>query len=309
MFSLASKGRQYTLTMVSIIIPTYGLPSGLKPAIDSILKQTCPDWELIVVDDNEPNTKPRSETEQLMHSYTDKRIVYLQHPHNKNGAAARNTGIAKAKGKYIAFLDSDDEYLPQRLEKCISVMELAPNNVAGVYTGCEFRRGGEVYHVEKTVEPGNFLVQTLACSFRFQTGSNIFVRKSVVDELGGFDESFIRHQDYEFLARVFQKGYDLTAIQEVLVVKNNENVNLPNVEKMIVVKEQYLNKFKTVIDTLSQKEQQYVYHTQYTLVAEAALRTKNRKMAKEYYRKASNISSLTTKEQFRRLVFTIKSFV
>ena len=294
---------------VTVIIPTFGTPLFLKKAVSSVCSQSFSDWELIVVDDNNPNTEARKETEQLMRSYEDQRVKYLQHPHNKNGAAARNTGIAKAKGKYIAFLDSDDEYIPQRLEKCLAVMESAPNDVAGVYTGCEFRRGGEVYHVEKTVEPGNFLVQTLACTFRFQTGSNIFVRKSVVDELGGFDERFIRHQDYEFLARIFEKKYELAAIQEVLVVKNNENVNLPNVEKMIAVKEQYLNKFKTVIDTLPQKEQQYVYHTQYVLVAEAALRTKNKKIAKEYYRKASIISPLSTKEQLRRLVFTIQNFV
>lgn len=295
--------------MISIIIPTYGPTSGLKPAIESVLTQTYKDWELIVVDDNNPDSDARKETEQLMCSYNDHRIKYLQHPYNKNGAAARNTGLAEAKGRYIAFLDSDDEYLPQRLEKCLSVMESAPSNVAGVYTGCEYIRGGEVYHIEKTVEPGNFLVQTLACTFRFQTGSNIFVRKSVVDELGGFDESFIRHQDYEFLARIFQKNYELAAIQEVLVVKNNENVNLPNVEKMIAVKEQYLNKFKTVIETLPQKDQHYVYHTQYVLVAEAALRTKNKKIAKEYYRKASRISPMTTKEQLRRLVFTIQNIV
>lgn len=295
--------------MISIIIPTFGPPSSLKPAIESVLSQTCMDWELIVVDDNNPDSDARKETEQLMRSFKAPRVKYLQHPYNKNGAAARNTGLAEAKGEYIAFLDSDDEYLPQRLEKCLSVMESAPSNVAGVYTGCEFRRGGEVYHVEKTIEPGNFLTLTLACTFRFQTGSNIFVRKSVVDELGGFDESFIRHQDYEFLARIFQKNYDLAAIQEVLVVKNNENVNLPNVEKMIAVKEQYLNKFKTVIETLPQKDQHYVYHTQYVLVAEAALRTKNNKIAKEYYRKASSISPLTTKEQLRRLVFTIQNIV
>lgn len=295
--------------IVSVIIPTYGTPLFLKKAISSVSAQSLSDWELIVVDDNNPDSDARKETEQLMCSYNDHRIKYLQHPYNKNGAAARNTGLAEAKGKYIAFLDSDDEYLPQRLEKCLSVMESAPSNVAGVYTGCEFRRGGEVYHIEKTIEPGNFLTQTLACTFRFQTGSNIFVRKSVVDELGGFDESFIRHQDYEFLARLFEKKYELAAIQEVLVVKNNENVNLPNVEKMIAVKEQYLNKFKTVIETLPQKDQHYVYHTQYVLVAEAALRTKNKKIAKEYYRKASSISPLTTKEQLRRLVFTIQNIV
>lgn len=292
---------------ISIIIPTYGTPLFLKKAISSVCSQTLSNWELIVVDDNDPNTDARNETEQLMLSYNDERIKYLQHLRNKNGAAARNTGIAEAKGKYIAFLDSDDEYLPQRLEKCLTVMDSAPINVAGVYTGCEFRKGGKVFHVEKSVEPGNYLVQTLACTFRFQTGSNIFVRKSVVDELCGFDESFIRHQDYEFLTRVFEKKYDLAAIQEVLVVKNNENVNLPNVEKMIAVKEQYLNKFRSVIDALPLKAQQYVYHNQYALVAEAALRVKNKEIAQEYYRKANSVSPLTMREHLRRWAFTIQN--
>jgi len=64
----------------------------------------------------------------------------------------------------------------------------------------------------------------------FGTGSNIFIRKSVVDELKGFDEAFLRHQDYEFLVRVFEK-YTLEAIPEILVIKNNENLNLPDVNK------------------------------------------------------------------------------
>lgn len=294
--------------MISIIIPTYGHPAGLKSAIDSVLCQTCHDWELIVVDDNDSGTGARKETEELLQSFSDSRIKYIQHTHNMNGAAARNTGIAEANGKYIAFLDSDDEYLPQRLEKCLAVMDNAPNNVAGVYTGCEFRKGGEVFHIEKNVESGNFLTQTLACTFRFQTGSNIFVRKTVVDELCGFDETFIRHQDYEFLVRIFEKKYELAAIQEVLVVKNNENANLPNVEKMITVKEHYLNKFMTIIDTLPLKEQQYVYHTQYALVAEAALRVNNRAIAKEYYRKASHVSPLTMREMIRRIMFAIQNF-
>lgn len=290
---------------VSIIIPSYGEPIFLEKSIKSVLAQTFENWELFVVDDNNPNTKAREMTEGLMNEFlTDSRIHYLKHPKNLNGAVARNTGLAEAVGKYIAFLDSDDEYMPERLEKCFDLMEKQPENVAGVYTGCEFRRGGRVYHVETNVKGGNYLVQTLACTFMFCTGSNIFVRKNVVDEINGFDGQFLRHQDYEFLVRIFKK-YDIAAIQEVLVIKNNENMNLPNVKKMTDIKNQYLGKFDGLIKKLPQKDQDYIYHSQWLSIAEAAQRARNYKTAKEYYKKAAQYGGLSMKETARRLAFRV----
>lgn len=292
--------------VISIIIPTYGKPLYLEKAIKSVLRQKNIDLELIVVDDNNPETEARQNTEELVRKYcdADPRVVFLKHDHNKNGAAARNTGFAIAKGKYISLLDSDDEYMPNRLQKCVEAMEGATTDVAGVYTGCEFRRGGKVYHIEKTVPSGNFLKETLACTFKFCTGSNIFMRKSVVDELCGFDEAFIRHQDYEFLARVFERGYSLKAISEPLVIKNNENVNLPDVRKMIEVKQQYLEKFKDTISGLDARSQAYIYHMQCVLIAEAALRSGDRKISKEYYSRSEKYARLSIQEVARRIAFT-----
>lgn len=296
--------------LISIIIPSYGNPSFLENSIKSILSQTCQNWELIIVDDNNPGTEARQKTEELVERYIniDNRIRYIKHEHNKNGAVARNTGFAKAKGKYISLLDSDDEYMPERLQKCFDMMENASDNIAGVYTGCEFRRGGKVYHVEKNVKPGNFLVDTLACQFMFCTGSNIFVRKSVVDELDGFDGAFLRHQDYEFLVRVFEK-YDLASIQEPLVIKNNENFNLPNLEKQVAIKKQYLDKFKYIIDTLPEKDVNFIMHGNYINVAENAMAQNNFKVANEFYSKASQYGGLSAREWFRRLVFPIYNIV
>ena len=296
--------------LISIIIPSYGNPSFLENSIKSILSQTCQNWELIIVDDNNPDTEARKKTEELIERYIniDKRIRYIKHEHNKNGAVARNTGFAVAKGKYISLLDSDDEYMPDRLQKCFDMMENASDNIAGVYTGCEFRRGGKVYHVEKNVKPGNFLVDTLACKFMFCTGSNIFVRKRVVDELNGFDGAFLRHQDYEFLVRVFEK-YSLIAIQEPLVIKNNENFNLPNLEKQVAIKKQYLDKFKYIIDTLPEKDVNFIMHGNYINVAENAMAQNNFKVANEFYSKASQYGGLSAREWFRRLVFPIYNIV
>ena len=298
------------MIQISVIIPTYGTPIFLENSIKSVLNQTFQDLELIIVDDNNPDTEARQKTEELVERYinNENRIRYIKHEHNKNGAVARNTGFAVAKGKYISLLDSDDEYMPERLQKCFDMMENASDNIAGVYTGCEFRRGAKVYHVEKNVKPGNFLVDTLACKFMFCTGSNIFVRKSVVDELNGFDGAFLRHQDYEFLVRVFEK-YDLAAIPEPLVIKNNENFNLPNLDKQVAIKKQYLDKFKYIIDTLSQKDVNYIMHGNYINVAENAMAQNNFKVANEFYNKTTLYGGLSAREWLRRLVFPIYNIV
>ena len=160
----------------------------------------------------------------------------------------------------------------------------------------------------KNVQAGNFLVTTLACKFMFGTGSNIFFRKSVVDELNGFDEAFLRHQDYEFLVRVFEK-YSIEAIPEVLVIKNNENLNVPNVKKMIDIKAQYLNKFKHIIQGLQETDQKYIYRMNNVSIAEHALSTRKLSIANDYYMHAKEYGSLTIKELFRRIIFTILNFV
>ena len=287
---------------ISVIIPTYGDPQLLNRTIQSVLSQTFHDFEVFVIDDNNPDSDARTNTEIVMNTFSDERLHYLKHPHNLNGSAARNTGIAQATGKYISFLDSDDEYNSERLQKCFDAMEIADCSVAGVYTGCEFRRNGKVYHTMADVKPGNFLVDTLACTFNLGTGSNLFIRKSVIDEINGFDDSFLRHQDYEFLVRIFEK-YDLESVPEILVIKNNENVNLPNVEKIIDIKKQYLDKYKLIIQERTDSEKIYIYHNQYIQIAEAAQKTRKYKLANQYYKKAKNQGGLSIKEQLRRIAF------
>lgn len=298
------------MATISVIIPTYGNPQFFGKSITSVLNQTFKDLELIIVDDNNPDTEARHVTEQLVSKFMqqDSRVKYLKHEKNKNGAVARNTGFVVAKGKYISLLDSDDEYMTDRLQKCYDAIETAPASVAGVYTGCEFRRAGSTYFTYTNVKDGNYLVETLACKFMFCTGSNIFVRKSVVDELNGFDGTFLRHQDYEFLVRVFEK-YSLKAISEVLVIKNNENFNLPNLEKQVAIKKQYLDKFQYIVDTLPEKDVNYIMHGNYINLAENAMAQNNFKVANEFYNKASKFGGLAVREWFRRIVYPVYNLI
>lgn len=284
--------------IVSVIIPTYGDPVFLNRAVQSVLAQTLADWELIIVDDNNPNTKARQSTEDIMANYAlDARIHYVQHNHNKNGAAARNTAIAQAKGKYYSFLDSDDEYFPKRLEKCVDAMESTGPEVGGVYTGCRFVRGGKHLREIANIQSGNFLVETLACTFMFCTGSNIFMRGEVVKTLQ-FDEKFIRHQDYEFLVRFFE-NYSLIAIPEVLVLKNNENINLPNVKKSEEVKKMYLGKYKSIIESQITEQQKYIYRSNYISLANLAAMAGQFSLSKQYWQQAKTFGKIPVKAQIK----------
>lgn len=249
---------------VSVIMPTYGKPEFLDQSIRSVQNQTYSEWELIVVDDNNPETEERRQTEKLMRKYeVDKRIRYIKHEHNMNGSAARNTGIAAAMGGYIAFLDSDDEYAAKRLERCVRALSECSNpKYKGAYTGCEIVQNGKIIRRRTEIQSGNFIKQTLAAGFPLSSGSNLFMRADVVRELKGFDTSFRRHQDYEFLVRYFRK-YSLLAIPEILLIKNEIGVNRQNTELFYKTKIQYLNKYKDDIMKLKKSEQTYIYAEHY----------------------------------------------
>lgn len=296
------------MSSISVIIPTYGEPKYLKDAIESVINQTFKDWSLIVVDDNDPDTLSRQKTEKVLEQYNNyENIKYIKHDKNKNGAAARNTGLKYVNSKYVAFLDSDDIYLSTRLQECYDAMEQNKyTSVAGVYTGCEFRRNGKKYSEYVNVESGNHIISVLACSFMFCTGSNIFMKSSVVKELDGFDESFIRHQDYEFLIRYFEK-YELIGLKKILVIKNNDNVNAPNVEREIAVKKHYLAKYEQILNELKPNEKNYIYHNQYVQIAESAISEKNYELSRKYYKKAKMYCSNTLKESVRRYLLLVRS--
>ena len=125
--------------LVSVIITTYHNEAYLSRAVKSVLHQTYPAVELIVVDDNQPGTDERRATEAVMEKYP--RAVYLKHPENRNGAAARNTGIRAAKGKYIAFLDNDDIYFSTHIACCVRELEDHPD-CGAVLCGVVKIRGG-----------------------------------------------------------------------------------------------------------------------------------------------------------------------
>lgn len=118
---------------VSVIIPTFGRPGLLKRAIKSVLEQTFQDFEIIVVDDNNPG-EIKTQTHEIIQDFNDERLRYVPHEINKGNAVARNTGINLAKGEYVAFLDDDDIFLPQKLEEHINILGKSAGDVILTYS-------------------------------------------------------------------------------------------------------------------------------------------------------------------------------
>lgn len=298
------------MATVSIIITTFGRPVFLAECIQSAINQSYKDFEIIVVDDNNPNSIHRENTETILTEFlkeTDN-LKYVKHEKNLNGAVARNTGANYAKGEYLSFLDNDDFYLEDKLLKCVELCKQNNKKYVGAFSYCEFRINSMIVGYQKNIKSGRHLVETLACSFPFSSGSNLFIRKEIYNELNGFDENFRRHQDYEFLVRLFEK-YKLLAIEEVLIVKNNENINFLDVRGMIKVKEQYLKKFDYLIQKLKLKEQKYIYYKNYISISEQALKSREYIIASKYYYKALKRNGIIFKDILRAMVLSFKSII
>ena len=110
--------------LVSVIIPTYQRDLRyLKRAVNSVRNQTYRDIEIIVIDDSTDSFAQRTDIEKFMNSISTERIIYLKNEHNLGGSLSRNRGIDAAHGFYVTFLDDDDEYMPQKVEKQVQFMQ------------------------------------------------------------------------------------------------------------------------------------------------------------------------------------------
>lgn len=228
--------------LVSVIIPTYKSRGGLKKSIDSVLSQTYSNIEVIVIDDNNPGTEERIKTEDLMNEYSlNSQVTYLKHEYNKNGAAARNTGIFYSSGDYIAFLDDDDEWFSSKIEKQVNFL-LANPRFDSAYT--RFVSHDVVPYV--VPYEGDAIIPLLMGRTRMYTSTLLLTRAAVLS-INGFDESFRRHQDYEFLIRFFDKGYKIGYMDEVLVRYTPLGGNSPQGKDYELLKDKYLNTFSDSI--------------------------------------------------------------
>ena len=195
---------------ISIIVPTRNRAKLIPRAINSILRQTYKNFEIIIVDGHSTDN-----TKAVIDSYHDPRIRYFLQEIPKNGAQATNEGIAKAKGKYIAFLDDDDEWLPEKLAKQVSLINSLPEEYGMVYCWMDYFNGeGHIIHQTHPILRGNIFEKVLLTESIGGTPTYL-VRKAVIDAVGGFDTNLVYGDDGEFIRRI-AKYYKVEFVPEVL---------------------------------------------------------------------------------------------
>ncbi len=307
--------------LLSIIIPTYKRSDNLINAIESVINQKG-NYELIVVDDNDENSIYRQINEKKLEKYINiSNFHYLKHKKNMNGAAARNTGINFSKGKYITFLDDDDVFSKERISEFEKV--IVNENYDFICSNYLWAQNGKILKKGKpNINLSNYDLQKklLKQESFFGTGSNLICKSDIVKKINGFDETFIRHQDLEFMIRFLELCNSKFCINKYLVIKNIDDVsNIPNFDKLLNVKKKYLNKFDYLLKKLSISEKKDVFSSNYYELLMASYLLENKedtnkaiKLLKEsgcYNFLKKNYISIKLKLKKSKLVYYIRTII
>lgn len=203
--------------LVSVVIPTYSRNITLTRAIDSVLAQTYKNLEIIVVDDNPPDSEWRASTQHIMKEYSNNpRIRYIQNAQNMGGSGARNEGIKAANGEYIAFLDDDDEYFPEKVEKQLRCfLNTTQERLALVF--CDAVMTYESDKIICYLTPryrGCCLFEAMRDNCLAPT-SQWLAKKSALIDVGMFT-IVPNKQDSTLILKLLEHGYSVECVEEVL---------------------------------------------------------------------------------------------
>jgi glycosyltransferase involved in cell wall biosynthesis len=198
---------------VSVVLPTYNRGALLREAVDSIVAQTWTDWELLIADDGSTDGSL-----EYPRSLGDRRIRILSLSHSGNPATARNAAIAAATGEWIAFVDSDDRWLPRKLEVQLAAVQAS----AGAAWSCTgfghidaegnptHQRAGIAYQPRS-----GWILAQLIDGEAVAAIATLLVRRSVLHAVGGFDEGVPFREDYDLALRLAERG-EILAVGEPL---------------------------------------------------------------------------------------------
>lgn len=195
---------------ISVVIPTYNRANLLRDAILSVLNQSYPNFELIIVNDySSDNTK------KIIKEFKDQRIVYLKHNKNRGVAAACNTGIKNAKGEYILILNDDDLMVSCALEKFFEKFKQNNfKNLGGIYGWSWWINDkGKTLRVTNFKKSGYIFNEIL----KKQVFTNLLIKKEVFDQIGLYDENLLSNEDFDFYLKM-AKEYQFDFVPQILIV-------------------------------------------------------------------------------------------
>lgn len=205
--------------LVSVIIPSYNREKLISRAINSILNQTYKNIEIVVVDDGSTD-----KTEDVIKQLNVSNLKYIKLSKNRGACKARNIGIENASGEYIAFLDSDDEWVPDKLEKQINFMEKHDADIVV----CNFyyeKNGKRIVKISKN--HGKIIRKNEILGINMVTTGAILAKKSVLESVGLFDNCLPRYQDWDLILRIMDK-YVVYLINEPLLIQYFQSASITN---------------------------------------------------------------------------------
>ena len=200
-----------TAPLYTVVIPVYNREHLLEKTLRSVLEQTCQDFEIVVVDDGS-----RDRPQDVVAKMGDDRIRII-HQENAGGGAARNNGILNARGQYVALLDSDDLFLPAKLEKYARYFPLEEHTV--LYSSMQVDRGVEKYWVrpDRGIHDGEDVGEYLFCANQLIQTSTIVLPTPLAQQVL-FDPKLRRGQDLDFCIRLQRHGAKFKFINEPLTI-------------------------------------------------------------------------------------------
>ena len=244
---------RYISGLVSVVIPTYKRCDSLVRAVESVLGQTYEHTEVIVVNDNVPGDEYSLQLYEEIKKINDKRFVFLEQEKHINGAAARNCGIRAAKGEYIAFLDDDDYWLPEKLERHIEAFKHLGEEYGIVSSLVTRNKDDNLIMAVPPYKSGYILREIMQRTVDLSTIA-VVIRRKALDDTGYFDEKLLRHQDIQLFTCLTSK-YKVYLLKEYLQVINvDDGINRPSSDKVMSIKAAYYESVAEIMNTLTKKQ-------------------------------------------------------
>jgi glycosyltransferase involved in cell wall biosynthesis len=245
---------------VSVIIPTYNYAHFLPEALNSVLDQTYKNFEVIIVDDGSTDN-----TKDVLKSFlNDQRIRYI-YQENSGLPATRNRGIKESKGQFVAFLDSDDVWLPAKLEKQILLFD-NDEEIVLVYCGAEFIDvdGERIPDPGYKPIPGATYKDLLYVNWVIGSGSSVLIRKSVFGEAGFFDESLTGLDDIDMWIRILRNRKSDYVDEVQVKIRRHRSMEVANT---VVIKKRekayfhHMQKYMELFPELKEEKKNAYYQT------------------------------------------------
>lgn len=254
--TLGESNMKYEEGLVSVIIPTYKRADKLMRAVNSVCDQTYENIEVLVVNDNENDDQYTQALREMFAAVTDPRVRLVFQPKHINGAAARNAGIRQARGEYIAFLDDDDYWAENKLQRQVETFSQLDETYGAVSTMFKSFLDDKILSASLPYKDG-YIWEDILLRRCDVTTCSVLIRHEALDDAGYFNENLRRHQEIQLLA-FLSKKYKIHLLQEYLLFVDAWGENNPSSERLLQVKQDFYKAVAPLTDDLPENRKKHI---------------------------------------------------